>query len=64
MILVYILGHSFLYKLITFPYNFFDEELVDIYIAFLKSLALQVNSDTLKFFHNEHCNLPLFERAQ
>lgn len=39
-------------KLITFPYNYYDEELVDIFIAFLKSLALQINSDTIKFFYN------------
>jgi protein CLEC16A len=36
----YILSHPFLNKLITFQYNYYDEELVDIYIAFLKSLAL------------------------
>jgi protein CLEC16A len=48
----YFLSHPFLNKLITFPYNYYDEELVDIFIAFLKSLALQINSDTIKFFYN------------
>lgn len=35
-----ILSHPFLNKLISHAHNFYDEELVDIYIAFLKSLAL------------------------
>ena len=50
--LVYILSHPFLNRLISFHYNFYDEELIDIYIAFLKSLALQINSDTIRFFYN------------
>lgn len=36
----YILSHPFLNKLISYSFNFYDEELVDIYISFLKSLAL------------------------
>lgn len=36
----YILCHPFLNKLISFNFNFYDEELVDIYIPFIKSLAL------------------------
>ena len=38
--LVYILSHPFLNKLISFKFNFYDEELLDTFIAFLKSLAL------------------------
>ena len=36
----YILSHPFLNRLISFKYNFYDEELVDIFISLLKSLAL------------------------
>jgi protein CLEC16A len=36
----YILCHPFLNKLISFNFNFYDEELVDIYIPFIKSLAI------------------------
>jgi len=39
-------------KLISFNFNFYDEELVDIYIAFLKSLSLQINNETIRFFFN------------
>ncbi|TNV84769.1 hypothetical protein FGO68_gene16079 [Halteria grandinella] len=48
----YILSHPFLHKLITFPFNVYDEELIDIYMAFFKSLALQLNTETIKFFFN------------
>ena len=39
-------------NLISFKFNFYDEEIVDTFIAFLKSLALQINKDTIKFFTN------------
>ena len=39
-LLDYILSHPFLNKLISYNFNFYDEELVDVYISFLKSLAL------------------------
>ena len=47
LIVDYILSHPFLNKLISYQYDYCDEELVDIYIAFLKSLVLQLNSDTI-----------------
>lgn len=40
-------------KLITYNYNYYDEELIDIFIAFLKSLALQLTPETLSVFINE-----------
>ena len=55
-ILDYILSHPFLNKLISFKFNFYDEELVDIFISFLKSLALQIDSTTIKFFINTRTN--------
>ena len=50
------MSHPFLNKLISFKFNFYDEELVDIFISFLKSLALQIDSTTIKFFINTRTN--------
>ena len=37
-------------KLITFNYNYYDEELIDVFIAFLKSLALTLTPETLQYY--------------
>ena len=61
----YLLSHGFLNKLIAFPFNFYDEELVDIYISFLKSLALLLNSNSIQFFYNQkNRHFPLLLMAQ
>lgn len=52
----YILSHPFLNKLISFKFNFYDEELVDTFISFLKALALSIDSTTIKFFMNARTN--------
>ena len=58
------MSHPFLNRLISFKFNFYDEELVDIFISLLKSLALQLNSDTIKFFTNARAmHFPLFAVA-
>ena len=49
----YILCHPFLNKLIEFDFNFYDEELVDIYVSFIKSLALLLNENSIQFFYNQ-----------
>ena len=49
----YILCHPFLNKLIEFDFNFYDEELVDIYVSFMKSLALLLNENSIQFFYNQ-----------
>ena len=46
-IIDYILCHPFLNKLIEFNFNFYDEELVDIYISFIKSLSLLLNQNSI-----------------
>lgn len=52
-------------KLIEFNFNFFDEELVDIYVAFLKSLALLINKGTIHLFYNQKSrHFPLLLAAQ
>ena len=64
-ILDYILCHPFLNKLIEYHFNFFDEELLDIYVAFLKSLALIITPGTIHFFYNhKNKTFPLLLRAQ
>ena len=52
----YILSHPFLNRLISFKFNFYDEELVDTFISFLKALALSINATTIKFFVNGRTN--------
>jgi protein CLEC16A len=52
----YILSHPFLNKLISFKFNFYDEEFVDTFISFLKALALQIDETTIKFFTNSRSN--------
>ena len=57
----YLLSHPFMNKLISFPFNFYDEELVEVYISFIKSLALSINEETISFFFNSRFNdFPLF----
>jgi hypothetical protein len=43
----YMLCHPFLNKLIEFNFDFYDEELVDIYVSFIKSLALLLNENSI-----------------
>lgn len=52
----YILSHPFLNQIIQFNFNFFDEELVDIFVMFLKTLALQINNETIHCFFNSRYN--------
>lgn len=52
-------------KLIEFDFNFYDEELVDIYVSFIKSLALLLNSNSIQFFYNQKMkHFPLLIMAQ
>ena len=51
---VYMFGHSFLNELITNDFDFDkDDELVDYYVSFLKSLTLKLNEETVNFFFND-----------
>ena len=57
--------HPFLNKLIEFNFNFYDEELVDIYVSFIKSLALLLNENSIQFFYNQkNKHFPLLVMAQ
>lgn len=43
----YLLSHSVMQDLIMYLYDFTDEEIVDYYISFLKSLALRIDESNL-----------------
>lgn len=42
---------------IEYEYDFSDEEIVDYYVNFLKSLALRMDKDNLKLYFNQVCTL-------
>lgn len=61
----YLMSHPFLNKLIEFDYNFYDEEIVDIYVSFLKSLAVNLDKSSIHFFYNnKNKHFPLLLMAQ
>jgi len=41
------LSHPFLQNLISHKYNFYDEEIVDTLVNFLRSLALKIDAGTI-----------------
>lgn len=49
----YILSHALLNEFIDYEYDFYDDEILDYFISFLKSLALKVNNSTLYLFFKE-----------
>lgn len=52
--IVYIFGHPFLNELISYNFDFTqDDEMVDYYVSFLKSLTLKLNEETVNFFFND-----------
>lgn len=60
----YLLSHQFINKLIGFNFNFSNDEIVDYYISFLKSLGLKLTPDTIKFFYNSKFHkFPLYDQA-
>ena len=58
-------AHSFLNELITHDFDFNnDDELVDYYVSFLKSLTLKLNEETVNFFFNDKFKtFPLYHQA-
>jgi protein CLEC16A len=50
--------------MISFPFNFDEEELCEHFISFLKSLSLRLDSQTVQFFFiEEHGTFPLLTKA-
>jgi protein CLEC16A len=63
--LVYIFAHAFMNELISFDFDFgTDDELVDYFVSFLKSLTLKLNEETVNFFFNDKFKtFPLYHQA-
>lgn len=40
-------------SIISYVYNFENDEIVNYFISFLKSLTVRLNNETVKFFFNE-----------
>jgi len=53
LVLVYIMSHRTMNKIIGYSYNFDNDEIVNYFIAFLKSLAVRLDDESIKFFFNE-----------
>lgn len=61
----YLLGNPFLNQLILHDFEFTrDDELIDYYVNFLKSLAIKLNRETVNFFFNDKLKtFPLYSQA-
>ncbi|ORC92001.1 uncharacterized protein TM35_000042150 [Trypanosoma theileri] len=59
-----ICSNNHLNRIISISMDESDDELLSIYVSFLKTLALRLNEDTVQFFfESETGNFPLFDRA-
>ncbi|CAK9093720.1 Protein CLEC16A (C-type lectin domain family 16 member A), partial [Durusdinium trenchii] len=62
--LYYLFSNNYVNQLIATQFDWSDEEILGYYISFLKSLALRLNEETIKFFFQERSQqFPLFTEA-
>lgn len=62
--LYYLFSNNYVNQLISTQLDWSDEEILGYYISFLKSLALRLNGETIKFFFNELAQqFPLYVEA-
>merc|ERR1719409_1642784 len=62
--LYYLFSNNYVNQLISTQFDWHDEEILGYYISFLKSLALRLNFETIKFFFNERAEqFPLYVEA-
>lgn len=62
--LYYLFSNNYVNQLIATQFDWSDEEILGYYISFLKSLALRLNRETVKFFFNERSkSFPLYVEA-
>ncbi|RNF19246.1 uncharacterized protein Tco025E_04200 [Trypanosoma conorhini] len=60
----FICSNNHLNRIISISIDETDDELLSIYVSFLKSLALRLNDDTVQFFFERETRaFPLFDRA-
>lgn len=48
-------------ELITYKFDFTDEEVLAYYISFVKTISLKLNAHTIQFFFNPQKDFPLFD---
>ncbi|KRZ52753.1 Extended synaptotagmin-2 [Trichinella nativa] len=53
--LYYLLSNNHVNSIITYRFDFSDEEILAYYISFLKTLSFKLNVNTVHFFFNEIC---------
>jgi protein CLEC16A len=62
--LYYILSNNYINEFLKYPYDFENDELLDHFVSFLKSLSLRMNDQTIQFFFIEKTKtIPLLNRA-
>jgi len=62
--LYYLFSNNYVNQLISTQFDWSDEEILGYYISFLKSLAMRLNFETIKFFFNERAEVfPLYVEA-
>lgn len=60
----YLLSNNYINEIIGYSYDFEDDELVDTFISFMKSLSLRLNTQTVQFFFIEETGAyPLLSKA-
>lgn len=60
----FLCSNNHLNRIISFTFDESNDELLSVYISFLKSLALRLNDDTVHFFFERETHaFPLFDRA-
>eukprot|EP00928_Gymnodinium_smaydae_P038725 TRINITY_DN26643_c0_g4_i2.p1 TRINITY_DN26643_c0_g4~~TRINITY_DN26643_c0_g4_i2.p1 ORF type:complete len:923 (+),score=120.31 TRINITY_DN26643_c0_g4_i2:73-2769(+) len=62
--LYYLFSNNYVNQLISTQFDWNDEEILGYFISFLKSLAMRLNAETVKFFFNERAEqFPLYIEA-
>lgn len=49
----YVMSHNAVHSVISASYNFCNDELATVYVAFLKGIVIRLNHETIHFFFNE-----------
>ncbi|KAJ1990136.1 Protein CL16A [Dimargaris cristalligena] len=60
----YLLSNNYINKIILFPHDFGNDEVLAYYVSFLKTLSLRLNDATIPFFFNaKSSDFPLYTSA-
>jgi len=62
--LYYILSNNYINEFLSFPYDFDNDEVLDQFVSFLKSLSLRIDEHSIQFFFIEKTRtMPILARA-